>query len=82
MSSKRFSVAGRYVNRLFISLSTYMLLTRVMALLRSRLYSAFLLPFSSLWQLHRRQPAPAGIFRDGCLAQGNDKRYTVRCKGQ
>jgi len=33
ISSHRFSGAGHYVNRLFISLSTYMLLTRIMALL-------------------------------------------------
>lgn len=47
LSSHRFSVAGHYVNRVFITLSTYMLLTGIMALLRSLLYSVFLLPFSS-----------------------------------
>jgi hypothetical protein len=54
-SFNRVSVAGHHVNRLFISFSTYeyMLLTRITALLRSLLYSVFLLPFSSSWQLHR-----------------------------
>jgi hypothetical protein len=78
----RSQVDGHYLNRLFISLSTYMFLTRITAMQRSLLYSVFLLPFSNSWQFHRRQPATTGVFRDECHAQGNDKSYTVRCKGQ